>query len=736
MQSRSKPVGKKAKLPRDDVKAPPALDIIEEPKPKRVRTSSVDASAATVYSAPKIAPGTVVTGRLMLAPPPKFRAPLGCVVVQFSTPEHSQVFGKVDITDLADKFESLPMKKLRNGQFVKCVVLKPAPCDKPVKFVEVSMRASLMQPEQDVIKLVEQEYVDRFETTPKVEDNVVHEGFIVSSTKMGCFVRVNRALTPRVLLKCLAHDFVNDVEQVFPDGKLVRGKFTSMTTEGKVEMDLRVFETFSLSDITSGLVLEGKVEKVIAPGVLVRLTKTGAVGLCHYSECFDEVPHEIANRDIAKGEVGIAYRPLLATHFPLGSKVKCLVLNVDADTLKIGLGMKPQYFTKGDDVDMEEEEEEEANEDEEEAEEEEEEEGEEEEAFEVAEAKPTISLQQAMKEIGVKAKPVVIATAPTSDNDDEDDEDGSDEEGDRATRNLNSKRRDAIKRKAEQATALLENRIVEDSAPNSADEFERVLVSNKTSSLVWIQYLSFLLNMGEPIAKARAVAKRALDSIGPMLETEFQNVFSAWLALEIAFGTSDTFTAVFKDMTKRCDEEWAHLTMVKCLIESKLDDKKVRIEEAFKKAKRATKQQSTKVWIKEFEYFFFEVNNANQARVVFKEAIRLAQKNDTQIELMLAFAKLEFQHDSTSDRGPQIFEKLLETRPKRVDFWNVYVDLQVKYQALDKARELFGRVLLLKLSAKKMKSFFKKWLELENEHGTEEQVELVKQRARDYVEQL
>lgn len=49
------------------------------------------------------------------------------------------------------------------------------------------------------------------------------------------------------------------------------------------------------------------------------------------------------------------------------------------------------------------------------------------------------------------------------------------------------------------------------------------------------------------------------------------------------------------------------------------------------------------------------------------------------------------------------------------------------------ARKLYERVITLSLSAKKMKFFFKKFLEFEERHGTEEQVLSVKQKAVEYV---
>jgi rRNA biogenesis protein RRP5 len=51
-------------------------------------------------------------------------------------------------------------------------------------------------------------------------------------------------------------------------------------------------------------------------------------------------------------------------------------------------------------------------------------------------------------------------------------------------------------------------------------------------------------------------------------------------------------------------------------------------------------------------------------------------------------------------------------------------------------RRLFQRVLAMKMSTKKAKFFFKKWLQWETESGDANGVEDVKRRAREYVEGL
>ena len=64
------------------------------------------------------------------------------------------------------------------------------------------------------------------------------------------------------------------------------------------------------------------------------------------------------------------------------------------------------------------------------------------------------------------------------------------------------------------ATAVQEAELsrLNDAAPKSADDFERLVLGSPSSSYVWIRYMAFLLSMAE-VAKARAVAERALETI-------------------------------------------------------------------------------------------------------------------------------------------------------------------------------------------------------------------------------
>jgi len=87
------------------------------------------------------------------------------------------------------------------------------------------------------------------------------------------------------------------------------------------------------------------------------------------------------------------------------------------------------------------------------------------------------------------------------------------------------------------------------------------------------------------------------------------------------------------------------------------------------------------------------------------------------------------------ERGRTIFEGIMTTYPKRVDLWSIYLDMELRDVAdVEGPRNLFERLIHMKWSSKKMKYFFKRFLEFEKEHGDEDTVEHVKQAAREYVE--
>lgn len=104
--------------------------------------------------------------------------------------------------------------------------------------------------------------------------------------------------------------------------------------------------------------------------------------------------------------------------------------------------------------------------------------------------------------------------------------------------------------------------------PDSNADFERMLLGSPSSSYLWIQYMSFQLQLSE-IDKARAIGKRAIQTIHFREEQEKLNVWIALLNLENVYGTDATIEVVFKDAARHNDPKTIHLRLAAIFDESK-----------------------------------------------------------------------------------------------------------------------------------------------------------------------
>lgn len=66
------------------------------------------------------------------------------------------------------------------------------------------------------------------------------------------------------------------------------------------------------------------------------------------------------------------------------------------------------------------------------------------------------------------------------------------------------------------------------------------------------------------------------------------------------------------------------------------------------------------------------------------------------------FAQLEFRMGDP-ERGRTIFEGIIETHRKRLDLWNIYIDMEASQGDIQRIRGICERAVALKLSKKKAK---------------------------------
>lgn len=111
----------------------------------------------------------------------------------------------------------------------------------------------------------------------------------------------------------------------------------------------------------------------------------------------------------------------------------------------------------------------------------------------------------------------------------------------------------------------------DDSRPSSIPEFDRSLLASPNSSFLWIQYMSFHLQLHE-VDKAREIGRRALAKINYREEEEKLNVWMALVNLEIGFGTEDSADKLFKEASSYNDARLVHMRYAEALQAAGKDD--------------------------------------------------------------------------------------------------------------------------------------------------------------------
>lgn len=538
-------------------------------------------------------------------------------------------------------------------------------------------------------------------------------GFVQNTSDSGLIVTLGRAVHALVRVRDLSDGFLKEWKLFFKPGQPVHARVMSCENEGRVLLSLRESEIKSelsilknFEDLQVGDIYEGYVMRTTDYGVFVRLDGTYKLsGLCHRSQ--------IADTDVADA----------SALFGEGDRVKVKVLALDAGKRQMSLGMKASFFTDSneDDVmeDAEDDSEEEADsEDADEADENSESEDivmedasdDEEESEDEEEESKSEALGSGLSTNGFDWTASILDQA-------EDNYSSSDEED--FTQDKKKKKKGS--KHVEDKTSEINTR-----APQSVSDFERLLVGNPNSSVVWMNYMSFQLQLSE-VDKAREIGERALKTITFREEQEKMNIWIAMLNLENTFGDDDTLEEVFKRSTQYMDSLTMHQKLVSIYTMS----------EKFRKADMLYKTMTKKfgkhvsVWVQNGSYYL-ERDMSDQAHEVLARALQVLPKRE-HIEVVRKFAQLEFSFGDP-EQGRSLFEGLISDAPKRIDLWNVYIDQEIKKNEKKKAEDLFERVITKKMSKKQAKFFFSKWLTFEEEKGDEQATARVKALATEYVQ--
>lgn len=148
-----------------------------------------------------------------------------------------------------------------------------------------------------------------------------------------------------------------------------------------------------------------------------------------------------------------------------------------------------------------------------------------------------------------------------------------------------------------------------------------------------------------------------------------------------------------------------------------------------------TKKFSTniKVWQNYAAFLFNDKAEPDSGRELLPRALQ-SLPNHQHIDITKYFALLEFRSkNGQPERGRTIFEGLVSNFPKRLDLWNVLLDLEIKASDREYVRGLFERVTATKMKPAKALKFFNKWLQYEEQVGDDKAREKVTAKAAEFV---
>ncbi|CAE8607009.1 unnamed protein product, partial [Polarella glacialis] len=441
------------------------------------------------------------------------------MVASFRLPERKRA--TAHITELFDVWAKQPLKRLKVGTIYEVVLLRDWNEDAPglEGRAEVSLRPSLVHGQK------ESEEEKRPLSTKDLMVGQKVSGYVINSGPAGVFVGLSRSLVARIKLKSISDRPVlkEAVAQLHPSGSLIRDAMVVEVDheKGLVELSLRSGQgpgSISVEQLSVGDVVSGRVKAVQAFGIFVRLDNSNVDALVHKTEVSDSASISMDS-------------------YQVGAKIaKAKVLKIDGK--RVSLSLKASSFEldelEEDDEDDDEDEDEDEDltlapppekskpdakrkrEEAEKADAEEDAEQEEEEASKAAKkAKKVAAVIDSDDEEPWKRKSGLAGTSDgtgfdfadfkVDDPSSSDEEAGGDEDEEGETKKP-SKRQKKAKKLAEEKD--LQQREAENADgqwaddPKSTEDFERLLLTQGDTSIVWIRYMAFHLKMSD-LVKAR-----------------------------------------------------------------------------------------------------------------------------------------------------------------------------------------------------------------------------------------
>ncbi|AET40644.1 Rrp5p Ecym_6262 [Eremothecium cymbalariae DBVPG len=606
----------------------------------------------------------------------------------------NKVTGVAFVTDALDEY-SLSLETAFEGKVGSIVSATVVDCDVGNNRINLSLRGGKPK-DRDITSHTDLKRGD------------VVRGFIKTVTEKGIFVYLSRSIQAFVPVSKLTDAYIKEWKKFYRPMQPITAKVVNCADnshilltmkESEVNGDLHILKGYN--DIQVGDIFEGYVKNVTDFGVFVKLGNTlNVTGLAHKSEVSEAKVEDLHNL------------------FGEGDKVKAIILKTNPTKKQISLGLKASYF-KNEVADVVEEEQMIPSDPESEADEvmegvdynnESENESEEQEL-----SKKVISSSND----GLSLSAAFDWTASVLDQAGEVEESSDEEEDFTSKKSKRNKRKTKV---SADKTIDINTR-----APESVADYERLIMGNPNSSVIWMNYMAFQLQLSE-VDKARELGERALKTINFREEAEKLNIWIAILNLENTFGSEETLEGMFRRACQYMESFTIHMKLISIYTMSEKFDK---ANELYSSTAKKFGSEKVSIWVSWSEFLLVQ-GRKEEAHAILAKALNVLPKRN-HIEIVRKVAQLEFSKGEP-EQGRSLFEGLLADAPKRIDLWNVYIDQEIKLLDKKKVENLFERVITKKISRKQAKFFFNKWLQFEESQDDQRTAEYVKAKAAEYVQ--
>ena len=272
----------------------------------------------------------------------------------------------------------------------------------------------------------------------------------------------------------------------------------------------------------------------------------------------------------------------------------------------------------------------------------------------------------------------------------------------------------------------------------SAEYYEKLILSDRNNSLNWISYASYILsNLGAN--SARQIFKRAIKTIDIANLQDKSNIWIAYINLEHLYGTPETFRTTVEEALEVNEKKPIYTALIKIYLNS--NNYKMANEIYLLSLKDYFNDVT--LW-KQYIKFLFNVNysdkqlNSNNDFATCKDGLNRALQvivKKQHLDMMVYYSGLLYEYGSCEE-ARNMFDNIVKGVPKRIDIWMVYVDKEIKYgNNISKVRQLFDRVFDKDLKEKQLRLVCKKYLEFESKNAkNEKEIEQAKAKVNAIIQ--